>query len=156
MKKFCALACVLIFLGSGCLASGDEVSDVIEVDNSMPVPAEESVVETVVEDDINEAPRASVTITDGLMTVKQVDMKSGNFFFDPASIVVEAGQEVEITFTQNTGTHTFVIDELNLKATVKAGETIKFTAPEKGGDYSYYCNIGNHRAQGMEGILRVK
>ena len=90
------------------------------------------------------------------LSMMNVDMKSGNFFFEPALLEAEPGATVNITFTENAGFHTIVIDEINFKKTVEAGETISFTAPLTPGSYSYYCDVGSHRALGMEGILTVK
>ncbi|RMG76344.1 MAG: hypothetical protein D6707_12390 [Bacteroidetes bacterium] len=84
------------------------------------------------------------------------EMEAGNFFFSPEKLEVEAGQTVKITFTKNVGMHTFVIDEIGFKDVVATGNTITFTAPEKPGDYAFYCDVGAHRQMGMEGILTVK
>ena len=58
-----------------------------------------------------------------------VSMESGNFFFSPSSITAEPGQEVVISITENSGTHTFVIDEIGYKSGVSTGDTLSFTAP---------------------------
>ena len=83
-------------------------------------------------------------------------MKSGNFFFEPNQISVSAGEEVHITFLENSGFHTFVIDEINLNESIETGTTISFTAPSDPGNYAYYCDVGSHRSMGMEGVLIVK
>ena len=85
-----------------------------------------------------------------------VSMESGNFFFSPSSITAEPGQEVVISITENSGTHTFVIDEIGYKSGVSTGDTLSFTAPTEPGSYSYYCDVGSHRALGMEGTLIVE
>jgi azurin len=54
-----------------------------------------------------------------------------------------------------------VIDELDVDSgRTNAGEetSVTFTIPEDaepGTEYAYYCSVGNHRAQGQEGVLRV-
>lgn len=105
-----------------------------------------SAVDTTAEADIN------VNVSLGL----DISMKSGNFFFEPASIKASPGQTVTVNITENAGFHTFVIDEIGFKQTVKAGESFTFVAPSEPGNYAYYCDIGSHRALGMEGVLTVK
>ena len=85
-----------------------------------------------------------------------LDMVSGNFFFEPNTITAAPGESIKITFTENSGFHTFVIDELGLSFSIDEGEALKFTAPTEPGSYSYYCDIGSHRAFGMEGTLIVE
>ncbi len=85
-----------------------------------------------------------------------LDMVSGNFFFEPSVINAAPGESIKITFTENSGFHTFVIDELQLSFAITAGEALKFTAPTEPGSYSFYCDIGSHRAFGMEGTLIVQ
>ena len=84
------------------------------------------------------------------------NMLSGNFFFTPDVLRVNPGDSVSITFTENAGFHTFVIDEIGFKETVVEGGTITFTAPSEPGSYAYYCDVGSHRALGMEGVLIVE
>lgn len=85
-----------------------------------------------------------------------VSMESGNFFFSPSSIAAEPGQTVVITIEQNAGTHTLVIDEIGYKSGVSIGDVLTFTAPTDPGSYAYYCDVGSHRALGMEGTLIVQ
>jgi len=85
-----------------------------------------------------------------------VSMESGNFFFRPSAIQAFAGQQVDVTFTANSGFHTFAIDEVGLDETISEGGTIFFTAPSEPGEYAFYCSIGSHRASGMEGVLIVE
>ena len=85
-----------------------------------------------------------------------ITMKSGNFFFEPSQMTASPGQEVHLTFLENSGFHTFVIDEIALNESIETGNTISFTAPMTPGNYAYYCDVGSHRSMGMEGILIVK
>lgn len=87
---------------------------------------------------------------------KTVDMTSGNFFFEPSTITAKAGQEVTLTFTENDGFHTFVIDEIDFKTQVAKDKAVTFTVPDQPGSYAFYCDVGNHRAAGMEGVLIVE
>ena len=85
-----------------------------------------------------------------------IDMVSGNFFFEPNTITASPGESIRIEFTENSGFHTFVIDELDLSFSITEGEGLKFTAPTEPGSYAFYCDIGSHRAFGMEGTLIVQ
>lgn len=180
-----AISLVLLGAGCAQGGSGVEIPDISSgATLQVPAPGNEGVVEMIVNDESKEEePEAEedetlvvdeeavvedVSVEDAAadetsqgevtaeLPVKKVTMESGNFFFSPASIAVEAGQMVEITFSKNSGTHTLVIDEIGFKQTVKEGETISFKAPAQGGTYSFYCDIGKHRALGMEGTLHVK
>lgn len=92
--------------------------------------------------------------TDG---VKEFTVDGSNFKFEPATLNVNQGDKVKITFKNIGGTHNFVIDELNIETeTIQSGamETVEFTA-DKAGTFEYYCSVGNHRAMGMKGTLVV-
>lgn len=93
---------------------------------------------------------------DVLPGMQVVDMKSGNFFFDPPLISAQPGELIEVRISENRGLHTFVIDELGINQQLTNGTTFQFVAPQTAGDYSFYCDIGDHRALGMEGILRIE
>lgn len=90
--------------------------------------------------------------------VKEFVVDGSNFKFSPSTLTVNKGDNVKITFKNLQGTHDFVIDELGVKTpTITAGkdEVVNFVADEAG-SFKYYCSVGNHRAQGMEGTLVVK
>lgn len=82
--------------------------------------------------------------------------------FAPATLAAESGAEVTVTLANedaNAATvHDWVLDGVEGAATeaIGSGETasVTFTAPAPG-DYVYFCSIGDHRARGMEGTLRV-
>lgn len=110
--------------------------------------------EKLVEVNTRTEQETTVEITQPAM--QAVNMEAGNFFFKPAKITAAPGQKVNITFTKNSGFHTIVIDEIGFKASVAEGATVSFTAPTSPGSYAYYCDVGNHRAFGMEGVLVVE
>lgn len=60
--------------------------------------------------------------------------------------------------TGNLQSHTLVIDEFDLKlGPVASGQVENETfAFDRAGTYKFYCDVGNHRALGMEGTLTVK
>lgn len=88
-----------------------------------------------------------------------------NIAFDPSAITVKAGQQVTIKFTNNDQNpipgHDWVLEGFEDTASTDVadnGETVEvtFTAPSEPGDYAFYCSIGDHRDQGMEGTLTVE
>ncbi len=89
-------------------------------------------------------------------SVRTIDLKSGNHFFEPKVINAKPGEKLRIDFRGNIGNHTFVIDAAKVKQTVKDGSGFEFVVPTEPGSYPFYCDIGNHRAMGMEGVLIVK
>ena len=71
---------------------------------------------------------------------------------------VTAGQKVSLTL-KNVGKiplktmgHNLVLEGVDGASTaiISPGETASFTVTLEAGDYTLYCSVGNHRAQGME------
>lgn len=85
--------------------------------------------------------------------IEMVEIRSGNYFFEPNEITVK-GPKITIKVAENSGIHTFVIDELGVKENLKSGMEFSFEAEP--GIYTFYCDIGNHRQLGMEGMLVVE
>ena len=92
------------------------------------------------------------TIGEESATATQASITSGNFFFRPATLSVNRG-EVIVNVTQNSGLHTFVIDELGVKESLATGKTFSFRA--ESGTYEYYCDVPGHRQRGMLGTLTI-
>ena len=114
-----------------------------QTNTEQKVPAEEGVEEMVVEDS----------------ETREIIVEGEEFSFSPSTITVSEGEKIALTF-KNVGTfpHNFIIDELDVKTeTINAGEedTIEFVA-DKSGTFAFYCGVGNHRQQGMEGELEVE
>ena len=85
----------------------------------------------------------------------ELSMVSGGFFFNPKNLTLTKDQPVSITM-QNSGIHTFTIDELNVNVPLRGSSaTVKFT-PTKSGTFEYYCAIPGHRESGMFGSLIVE
>lgn len=102
------------------------------------------------------APPATDTGKGGgeVVTEAMLKLTSGNFFFQPSSLSVDAG-EITVAVEQNTGSHTFVIDDLGVKQSLRSGQTFAFTADQPG-TYEYYCDVPGHRGRGMAGTLTVE
>lgn|SRR5690606_19442484 len=81
----------------------------------------------------------------------------GDFYFEPAELEVQSGQEVTLRL-RNVGAtiHNFRIDEFQVDQDVEAGrdETITFT-PDQAGTFRIICDIPGHVEAGMVGTLRV-
>ncbi len=156
---------LFVLIGAGCLIgnSGNEAeaqkvspstegAEVSEEEVRLESPTMDTLVEGVAEVLTAEG---SVGVEPILMPL-EVSLKSGNFFFDPPLIEAKPGQEVRVSVSENMGLHTFVVDELALKVQLADGAVFSFIAPQTPGDYVFYCNTGEHRQLGMEGILRIQ
>lgn len=91
--------------------------------------------------------------------VKEFSVEGSEFKFSPATISVKKGDRVRVTF-KNAGTviHNFNIAELGVASkTISPGgsDVLEFTA-DKSGTFAFYCAIGNHRANGMEGSIAIE
>ncbi len=78
--------------------------------------------------------------------------------FEPAELTVEPGVDVSLTLVNKGDVlHDLVIEEIGEISAVEPGETgtIQFTAPSETTTLVFYCSIGDHRSEGMEGNLRV-
>lgn len=95
-------------------------------------------------------------VTEGQVT--RIPVEGNNFTFDVEEIEVKQGEKVIVAFTSNEGFHDFVIDELGVNTgMVPSGQTVEVEIPtDKPGTYSFYCSVGEHRQQGMEGTLIIE
>jgi len=89
-----------------------------------------------------------------------IDIVGTNFKFSQNEITAKPGDTVTVNYSVDSGTHDFVIDELNVQSEVIGGsetDTVTFTIPDDAAKqtYSFYCSIGSHRQQGMEGQLII-
>ncbi len=98
------------------------------------------------------------TGTENVRAVVRNVPSGSNFKFDPATMAVNKGDHVTITFKNSGGTHDFRIDEFGVATKMLQSnqeETVSFTA-DKAGSFEYYCSFGSHRQMGMKGTLTVK
>jgi plastocyanin len=86
------------------------------------------------------------------------------FFFEGDAtpnpdIVVQEGDTVEVTLCVTGGSHDWTVDEFDAATDmVSEGDecsTVEFVADEVG-EFEYYCSVGNHREEGMVGLLIVE
>lgn len=134
--------------------AGTDAQVEVEADADISAEQETEIVTQIIEEQNQDEEVVEIILGGGADIT--VDMEAGNFFFSPSTIRASAGDTVNVQFLKNTGFHTFVIDEIGVKFTVAEGETLSFTAPTEPGSYAYYCDIGSHRALGMEGTLIVQ
>jgi plastocyanin len=92
--------------------------------------------------------------------VREIAITMSNYAFSVSEITASPGETITINLSNSGGTHDLVIDELDVaSAVIVSGQTtsVTFTVPESaaGQTLSYYCSIGNHRQQGMEGLLVI-
>jgi len=81
-----------------------------------------------------------------------------DLFFAPSLIEVRAGQTVAIRFA-NEGLlpHAFDFADERVHLRVPSGRSgVAIVTPTTPGTYTFYCGVGDHRAQGMAGTLIVR
>lgn len=91
--------------------------------------------------------------------IRQIDITGSEFRMHPDSVSVRMGQPVVIVFhNQGVLSHNLVIDALGLKTrTIYPGETARLSfTPQKGGRYTFRCNVPGHTEAGMHGTLVVR
>jgi plastocyanin len=83
-----------------------------------------------------------------------VKVTAGNFYFQPKRLSAQAGV-VGIDLSSEGGLHTFVIDRLDGFKLESSGHETTGKVDLQPGNYTFYCDISGHRAQGMEGTLTI-
>lgn len=87
-----------------------------------------------------------------------VDIKGGNFFFDPKNPEAPAGVDA-IKLTSEGGLHTLVFaggKVPNFKLQAASGKSDELKVDLKPGKYEFFCDIPGHREAGMDGTLTVQ
>jgi len=166
MKKLLPLFAMLVLVGFGCNTKPVDT-------NSQPTPENGSVTfesqnadgttttgemngNEVTEYDEDGVPIINITLGGDSTSVRTIDLKASNTAFTPKLINAKPGEKIRIDFRGVKGTHTFVLPAANVKQDIKDLDGFEFTVPTEPGEYPYYCDIGDHRAKGMEGTLIVK
>lgn len=96
-----------------------------------------------------------------VLDVDAVENGPGQFAFDPKALNAKAGSvTVHMRNPQgNEAPHAIEVEGKGVEEegdTVTAGGTSTVTVELEPGKYVFYCPVGDHRAQGMEGTLTVK
>lgn len=126
------------------IVADDEMDDDADADDADDLDDE---MDDDADDDANDELVADVVI----------DVVGSNFAFDVETIEVNEGDVVTINFISEQGFHDWVVDEFNAATKqVNPGEPTSVTfVADTAGTYEYYCSVGQHRANGMIGILIV-
>lgn len=133
-------------------SSDEQTGEAEDGETTQSLPAEDGADETLVVGEDGEATEEEVV---------DVVIDMSNFEFSIDEIEAEPGQTLTVELTNSQGTHNFYIDELDVQSeTIQSGEETMVTIQipedaESGTEYAFYCAIGNHQAQGMEGTLTV-
>ncbi len=84
-----------------------------------------------------------------------------NFSFDPSVIRADPGEWIQIVLNNRGVFHDIVFelggDRVEATSRIMEGETeeLLFRAPDVDGAFPYYCSVGSHRLNGMEGVFLV-
>jgi plastocyanin len=88
---------------------------------------------------------------------KTLDIKGGNFFFDPKNSDAPAGVDA-IKLESEGGQHTLVFDGGKVpgfKLQASSGKSDELKVDLKPGKYTIFCDLPGHREAGMEGTITV-
>jgi plastocyanin len=86
-----------------------------------------------------------------------LDIKAGNFFFDPKDPTLPAGVST-IKLESQSGLHTLVFDKKvpGFRLESNSGQSDQLKVDLKPGKYTFFCDIPGHREAGMEGTITVQ
>lgn len=90
----------------------------------------------------------------------EIVAKEGPYAFEPAELETDSGTvTIEMESPENLkAPHSVSIEGEGVNEAgnvVQAGAVSEVTADLEPGEYTYYCPVGDHRAEGMEGTLTV-
>lgn len=142
---------VVLFIAAITVAGCSSLTGTKESENDDSMMMEES----------HDAAAGDETV-DGMAAMENADilveLQAENFTYGEDEIRVNKDSVLTLKVTNASGTHDLVIDELGIDTGIIAeGDFVEVTIPtDKVGEFSYYCSVGNHRAQGMEGTLIIQ
>lgn len=94
--------------------------------------------------------------------VREVEIRGGpGTTYNVEELQVEQGETVQFTYVHEGGQHDLVIERNNERVAgtevlTQSGDQESFTYTfEEDGDYEFFCSVGSHRAQGMEGTISL-
>jgi plastocyanin len=108
----------------------------------------------------NERPVVSERVSPDANGIQRVKITMHNYYFEPNRITVESGKPVELVLTNSDHVvpHNFSIHEGGLNISEDkwgfGNDTVRFT-PSETGEFTFYCNKGDHAEEGMVGTLIV-
>lgn len=160
------VALLSILLLAGCQTTTTEEPEVTDTTTEVTENTTDEMTDDVADDsemDMTEDTETKADETDATEAdLVTVDMTGENFKFfvngvENPTLTVKKDDRVVINFTSTSGFHDVVIDEFNAATDqVDTGGTtsVEFVADQVG-TFSYYCSVGQHRANGMEGMIEV-
>ena len=91
----------------------------------------------------------------------QITAKENPYAFEPSELETDSGAiTIEMTSPENLkAPHAVSIEGNGVNENgnvVQPGAVGEVTADLEAGEYTYYCPVGDHREQGMEGTLTVR
>jgi len=107
-----------------------------------------------------EAPKLSRYLDEEELSTEVIKLTITAAGFTPNKFTVEAGQVVALVVTSGDEVHVFKFDDSSLQA-IAIGvdnneiKAIVFNAPQAG-DYTFYCDVPDHRSRGETGVMHVK
>lgn len=178
-RRGLVLAAGLVLLGAGCSSAPASVpSD--EQSPSLAVPAPGTDPNNAVEVQVNiqdnpaenEASAGSAEVLSETeaqeeqpvaeapaeLVIRELTVSGSSFSFSPSEMRVALGERVRVTFKNTGGFHDWSLEGYNLASSrINEGSesVVEFTA-DKAGRFNFFCSVGSHRAQGMEGVLVVE
>lgn len=151
------LALLLVALLSGCTDAGTDA-------DAGSDPMEETPTEPSGNDPTDPGNNTTIQGSEVSLSIAAIrDSPIATHAFDKDTLEVNVGDIVSLTFTNDDthplfANHDFYIEALDLGTSViGTGEqdSLIFTVDLEPGEYVFYCTVGNHRADGMEGMLIV-
>lgn len=127
-----------------------------EANTTISNPQEPSTLTTSTNSAIDNPSDAPIT------AIVDYTVEMSSYAMSPNELEGEPGETIRIELVSLDSEHDFVIDELNVQSSVLGSgnkEVIEITIPTtalSGTEYVFYCSIMNHRALGMQGVLRVR
>ena len=98
------------------------------------------------------AANAAAAAPGGPVVVESVDVD-----FNPNQMSIPANTDVTVSLPNHgVAVHTFVIEELGIKAEMAPGETEEVVINAPAGTYDYICDVPGHAEVGMVGTLTVQ
>ena len=87
---------------------------------------------------------------------REITVDARNYEFDPSTIDMAAGEDVEIVLHSEDQRHDLTVEGTGLVVDVAGGKTASGgLRVAKPGSYAFYCAIPGHRTAGMVGTLQV-
>ena len=141
MKKLLGLVLVAMLMLAACGGGGD--SEPAADDEAQEQPADDATEEEAAEEAADVTGKA------------ELEMEVDDFYFEPAALTGEAGQELTLVLeNEGDAAHTVTIEDQDIDEELQAGDETEVTVtfPDSG-SVEYICRF--HVGGGMKGTLEV-